>query len=779
MLRHHSTPLPQAYLPFMLSVKGQLRTIELSLLRYDGQNLFLSKPESAPPLEQKWRVAPLRWSAEREPFCILTHRETSRLRLVVAKPDCACELWPVMYSSDKPDGGIVGCSISPSRCKLVSFMWKGGLYVIAVDKQVGGAAAAILQINAPQEPWVCVRDPIVGEWEPTGSTKLRVTPFYHKNVMDPAGPAATYVLVQDDSGVEVRQIVNPAQPWVSVTGSLAARGAPLRTSKVQFVYCRSPPATVGSDAQWPVEVFAVWVDGCSLYLAHIPDVSQTWNLLCTVPIPPHSKLGTMYVPFLPEPLLVSTSTDPHYVGSVALRRLFLAERLIAMHTPSQSKESILPPRVIRYMQVPALPVAPRDLTADFPVSDLAYREFHGEFVGKRLPYDLTPANVPISAQLPPPPAAPNHGPIPLMLYGGSGQGSVLSSLQGKRQLDWTPGPCLDDPSKVWKVTPLRWAPGREVLFVVMQSVELKSTRVAIASSDKPCAEWTVQCEFPDAAIPFSECLLVPFQYQTMPGSSDLFVLAIHQATQKGGLFFISNPKSEWQFIREVDEPDFLVHTSKVSVMYHRSKDPASVNLCTFFLISSPGEQLKIRVLIEPNQPTFDVTRRKKKSSSEISLAPPQGAAVTLLYAFSPKPPVTHVWPVEVFAAWVDGPKMVVAHIPGPDLDWREMYSHPVPAGVRIAPVYLPYLAEPILLAVIDGRTVDLLRLNLIQAYLENDQAVLPRFIHRYAIQKQQVGGSSMEIADTTLDTALVWLPQMGLQGMHPYSGYPLPFEGKK
>ena len=109
--------VPQAYIPFMLSVKGQLKTIELSLLRYDGaQNMFLSKPESAPPVEQKWRVSPLRWSAEREPFCVLTHRETSRMRLVVAKPDSACELWPVMFSSDKPDGGIVGCSVSPSRC---------------------------------------------------------------------------------------------------------------------------------------------------------------------------------------------------------------------------------------------------------------------------------------------------------------------------------------------------------------------------------------------------------------------------------------------------------------------------------------------------------------------------------------------------------------------------------------------------------------------------------------------------------------------------------------
>ena len=155
----NTTTAAQAYLPFMLAVKGQLKTVEMSLLRYDAHNLFLSKPESAPPVEQRWRVAPLRWSAEREPFCVLTHRETNRLRLVVAKPDSACELWPVMYSSDSPDGGVLNCSLSPARCKLVSFMWQNGLYLLAMEK--GGLVAegqkvpgAVLQINAPQEPWV-------------------------------------------------------------------------------------------------------------------------------------------------------------------------------------------------------------------------------------------------------------------------------------------------------------------------------------------------------------------------------------------------------------------------------------------------------------------------------------------------------------------------------------------------------------------------------------------------------------------------------------------------
>ena len=202
-----------AYIPFMISVKGQLKTVELSVLRYEGPEMFLAKPESVPPIEQKWRVAPLRWSAEREPFCVLTHRETGRLRLVVAKPDAACELWPVMFASDKPDAGIVGCSVSPSRCKLVSFMFNGGLYLLAVERGTDGVApGAILQINAPQEPWMCVRDMPAGTGEWRNGKKLRVTPFYHRNLANPNGPPATYMLIQEaenGSSVGVRQVVNP------------------------------------------------------------------------------------------------------------------------------------------------------------------------------------------------------------------------------------------------------------------------------------------------------------------------------------------------------------------------------------------------------------------------------------------------------------------------------------------------------------------------------------------------------------------------------------------
>jgi hypothetical protein len=147
---------------------------------------------------------------------------------------------------------------------------------------------------------------------------------------------------------------------------------------------------------------------------------------------------------------------------------------------------------------------------------------------------------------------------------------------------------MDAESMKWKITPLRWAPGREVLFVIMQSVEFRATRIAIASPDKPCNEWATQIEFPDASVPFSECVMVPFQYQTVPGNSDLFVMVMHHKTGKGGLFFVANPRTEWQFVREIsgEEASHMMDTnSKVSVMYHRSKDPSSVNLCTFFIIT--------------------------------------------------------------------------------------------------------------------------------------------------------------------------------------------------
>ena len=770
--------LPQAYIPFMLSVKGQLKTIEMSLLRYDGaNNMFLSKPESAPPIEKNWRVTPLRWSAEREPFCVLTHRETSRLRLVVAKPDSACEMWPVMYSSDKPDGGIENCSVCPSRCKLVSFMWNGGLYLLGMDRTDGNGS--LFQINAPQEPWNCVRD-MIGSTEWGGRKDTRFTPFYHL-VDGKTSQPDTFFLLQEPSNmgsVSVKRMVDPTQPWVHLA---EAGGYPPASAKVKFLYMRRPGSA--GDADWPIEVFATWIDGCSLYLSYIPSPTAAWELIHTVPIPPHSRLGTMYVPFLSEPLVISTSIDPNYVGSVAVRRMYLAEWYMdRMKLAQGAGHELSPPRVIRYMQVPALPVAPRDLTTDLPITDLPYREFMNEFVGKRLPYDLTPPNIPILPPIPPPPAAPHHPPVGLVVTSSVGGGAAMAGLVGKSRLDWVPSPSVQDvDSKKWKITPLRWAPGREVLFVIMQSAELRATRIAIAAPDKPCGEWASQIEFADATVPFSECVMVPFQYQTVPGNSDLFVFVMHHKTGKGGLFFISNPRTEWQFIREISGEEgsqFLEPYSKISVMYHRSKDPSSVNLCTFFIVAKEGVETRVRVMLEPNQPTFDVT--PKGGYGPIAQA---SGDIRVLYAFSPKPPVTHVWPCEVFVAYVEGDELVVAHVPAADSPWRKMYSQKVPQGSRISPVYLSYLAEPLLLNVVDGADgrstlIDLLRLNLVEAYSTGPaDTTKARFVHRYHLSEQEVAAlPKMAIADLTLDTALIWIPQMGIQGMHPYSGYPLPFE---
>ena len=728
-------------MPFMLALKGhQMKTLELSLLRYDdSQNLFLAKPESAPPIEQKWRVAPLRWSAEREPFVILTHRETCRLRLVVAKPDCACELWPVMFSSDQPDAGIADCPITPARCKLVPYMFQGGLYVAALPRtDTGGETrhpGGILQINAPQEPWVYVQDLAL-----TGANRL--TPFY---VWTSDSVSETYFLVQSHKRVEVWKIVpgeGSLQIWEQVS-ILSSSGSPLSSSKVQFVYCRTPPAVQASTG-CPLAVFPTWVDGCNLFLSRIAD-NHEWTSLCCVPVPPHSRLGTMYVPFLPEPLLVSTSMDPHYVGSVAVRRLFLAERLLG-------EESI--PRVVRYMQVPAMPIAARDLTADLPITDLVYREFVSDFVGlnkRPLPFDLSG---PVGPAVPPPPRPVDHGPIPLLHVPGG-----LGCLQDKNRLDYVAPEQDTDVSSImeWKVTPLRWAPpGREVLFVILQSRTRRVTRIAIASPETNDVEnWDVQIEFPDSSVPFSECEMTPFQYQTVPGASDLFVVATHEAGGKGGLFFIPNPKTEWQFIRE--ECDLW---NVRSVMYHRSKDPNSVNVCTFFLLKNG----QIRVLIEPNQPTFPVAEHSYLKEGEM---------IHVLYAFSPKPPVTHAWPIEVFVCWVEeeSRELVVMHVPSPDQEWRLLFRQPVPSH-QVCPVYVPYLAEPLLL--VGGS--DLIRLNLIGRLLTpGNPTSVPRFIHRYLVES---GSPELgPLVDLTLDAPLIWIPQMGVQaGMHPYTGYPLPFE---
>jgi len=682
-----------------------MRTVELSVMRFDDtlENMFLFKPEGAPPVEQKWRVAPLRWSAEREPFVILTHRETCRLRLVVAKPDRACELWPVMYSSDQPDGGIANCPVSPARCKLVPFMLGGGLFVTAQEKDTG--KGAILQINAPTEPWVFVK-----ELDPA-FVSARVTPYYRWTA---AGECKTRFLVQPVTGNSQVWSIEQGE-WEKISEFTSTDNGPLRSSKILFVYCKHPTE--------PLSVFATWTDGCTLLVARVDAQTEAWTIQASVPCPPHTRLSAVYVPFLPEPLVVSTSKDPNYVGSVAVRRLFLAEKSL--------------PKILRYMQVPAMPVVARDLTADLPVTDLPFREF----ANKRE----------VGETLPPPPRAAAHEPVPLLHAGGS-----LGVLQDKSRLDYVP---LSSVVSEWRTTPLRWAPpGREVLFVILQSRERRVTRVAVASPEIADPEmWPVQIEFCDSAVPFSECELTPFQYQTVPGASDLFVLAVHAASDKGGLFFVANPKSEWQFVRE--DTDLR---NVCSVMYHRSKDPASVNVCTFFLLADG----QVRVLVEPNQPTILIARHEA-----------EGRELTVLYAFAPKPPVTHVWPCEVFACWIDRASgmLEVAHIPAPECEWRKIPSPlQLPEKVSsVTPVYLPYLAEPLMLVTFDSGEIDLLRLNLVGALMKTNGPQAPRFLQRYLGRPAAERGP---LCNLTLDAPLVWIPQIGLQGMHPYSGYPLPFE---
>ena len=705
--------------PFMLSLRGhQMRTVELSLLRCDEGNMFLTKPECAPPVEQKWRVAPLRWSAEREPFVILTHRETCRLRLVVAKPDSACELWPVMYSSDQPDGGIENCPVSPARCKLVPFMWNNGLCVAALERESG--KGAVLQINAPTEKWVFVKELTDERLVRTA----RLTPYYR---WTSEGVCETLFLVQRVGAFpEVWKLDPVTGDWALLTTIADNRNGPLASSKVLFTYCKTPGG--------PLAVFATWIDGCNLYVAHVRERTENWEIISCVPTPPHGRLCSVYLPSLAEPLVVASSKDPNYVGSVAVRRLFLSEYLL--------EGKAISPRIERFMQVPAIPVVVRDLTADLPVTDLPYREFPPQ----------RPAVV-SQGILPPPPRAVSHDPIPLLHASGA-----LAVLQEKARLDYVPlGDALSSPR--WKVTPLRWAPpGREVLFVILQSTDLRCTRVAIASPEASDPDlWPVQVEFRDSSVPFSECALTPFQYQTAPGASDLFVLAVHEASGKGGIFFVANPKSEWQFVRE----DTDLRNVR-SVMYHRSKDPASLNVCTFFLLDDG----QVRVLVEPNLPTIEIARHEGISTRR---------NIVVLYAFAPKPPVTHVWPCEVLVGWIDAEgSLVVAHVASPEGEWRIITSLALPRTVdSISPVYLPYLAEPVLLLTFPGGEMDMIRLNLVAALMKTtSSAGGPRFIHRYLT----TGTSRGPLTNLTLDAPLVWIPQMGIQGMHPYCGHPLPFE---
>lgn len=792
--------------PVMVTLKNPpgLDVSELSTLRSEGEQFYLSKPDAAQPTERGWKCTPLRWSNEKEPFVILQHKQTGRLRMCVSRSDSPMEVWPTMFET-RDDQAL-------AESKLVPMMLRAPLtpgetadspgqylmIVLAIHRPTG--AGRVFQVSAPNQPWVPLRDITPDdEWSVTPGVRcnVRVTPVYMHG--------RTFVLIQDGDACSLREICDPTAAWVKVNSSIANGDVDI-SCKLKILYVVPPPSGT-SEADHPsvgnFHTYVAWVAGGMLRIAKLPQFSalatDSWQRVAAVTLntSPHTRIAPVYLPYLPEPLLLATSAgDAGAAGTMQVWRLYLSEGLSCdrlVMTPN--------PRVVRQMQVPRVTkCSVRDLTMDLPLTDLAAPDrYDGKFVGKRLPFEP-----PMPVNIPPPRPVDNDTNIlwvredcgsaidgsssgsPSKTAGRKGSACCLSTLEGL-DLDMKALPkevtaAGQSSSKSMRVTPLRWAPNRECLFVVIQDAKHQATRVCAADVSQHCDKWTTLLEFGDEAVPFSQCHFYPFMFSPVTSTStepDLFVMAVHRASQKGGVFFIQNPTTSWQFVREVDvlqEPEFFDASCEAEILYHHSKAPGQQQqVCTFFIVHTADHGTSIRVIADPQRPTVEISKPKALKSVEgPNSSTPRPVP---LYVYAARRLSVNTWPVEVFMAWLEKPGyLVIAHLPLADGKWTEVSRTKVSSSASaLVPIYLPYYQEPLLLVQnSDEGTVDLVRPHCVES--AGGRVNSARFLMRYRLGPDTEG---LSLVDITADSPLQWLPQTGgqvISNRPTYDRHPLPCE---
>ncbi|KAF4674734.1 hypothetical protein FOL47_008784 [Perkinsus chesapeaki] len=780
--------------PVMVTLKNPpgLDVSELSTLKSEGEQFYLSKPDAAQPTERGWKCTPLRWSNEKEPFVILQHKQTGRLRMCVSRSDSPMEMWPTMFET-RDDQAL-------AESKLVPMMLRAPLapgetpdspgqylmIVLALHRPTG--AGRVFQVSAPNQPWVPLRDIAPGEeWSVTPGVRcnVRVTPVYMQG--------RTFVFIQDGDACALREICDPTAAWVKVNSSITNGDVDV-SCKLKVLYVLPPSSSGESHSSLPnFHIYVAWVAGGMLRIAKLPQfnalATDSWQRVAAVTLStsPHTRIAPVYLPYLPEPLLLATSAgDAGAAGTMQVWRLYLSEGLSCDRLVMSPN-----PRVVRQMQVPRVTkCSVRDLTMDLPLTDLAAPDrYDGRFVDKRLPFEP-----PMPVNIPPPRPVENDTSILWVredcgsaIDGSSGSPTkvtataahssrkgaacCLSTLQGL-DLDMKALPSSviapgRSSSKSMRVTPLRWAPNRECLFVVVQDAKHQSTKVCAADVSQHCDQWTTLLEFGDEAVPFSQCHFYPFMFSPVTSTStepDLFVMAVHRSSQKGGVFFVQNPTTAWQFVREVDvlqEPEFFDSSCEVEVLYHHSKAPGQQQqVCTFFIVHTADHGTSIRVIADPQRATVEISKPKAlaKANGNIGTA----CRPVPLYVYAARRLSVNTWPVEVFMAWLEQPGyLVIAHLPLADGKWTEVSRTKVSSTASaLVPIYLPYYQEPLLMVQNSSEgTVDLIR--------------------PHCVESAGPDTEGLSLVDITADSPLQWLPQTGgqvISNRPSYDRHPLPCE---
>ena len=702
-------------LPVLVSLKAPLAHVDLVHLQIEPAGITLFKSGGLGHPDPGRRVMPVRWSAEGEPIVVLADRESGASRLAIARGDVPSESWPTLADAEVPN--LSTAVTTPIMLDTVLFLivWQP----IRPHKAPPTEPPFLFQVNRPTEPWTPVRE-LSSEWH---APVKRVSVFYMDN--------ASFVLVQEVSGlVTVRRVENPRDQWRVV---LDVSGLVPFDARVQFMYIKT--------SQTP-HVVATWVHGADLLIARV--TLTEWQVISVVPFLPLTRLACVYPPFLNEPLLIATSTDAKLNGMLQVWRLYLSERLSGVPCP--------PPVMLKQLGVPRVRAAVRDLSLDYPLIELASREFNPLFFGHRLPFEASPS---------PPHVAPSQLSVSLLLSSDSTGYPILSGLHGHTQLDMRR---LSKGKTPWAtLTPLRWSnPQRDAFFLLGQDPASKVTAVISASAEG----FSEVTRFGDSGLPFSECSLLPL-FARVPGkdSEELFILVLHRKAKIGGVFTMHSPREEWRFVRalEAEEGSMLDPESRVDVCYHRGRDPRHPLLLTFLLVQRPGRRMEVRLFGDPFKASMEIARHPLPHPDQIK-------KFTMLYMT--RPSVMHIWPCDVFAAWVANGFLTLVHLPLPDAPLREVYSVPVPAECtgQIIPVYLDYLSEPLILLPTKSGAADLVRLNLIEALgCPGSQFARPKFVLRYSATE------SVSFCDLTMDAASSWLPAAAAT-QQAFNRSPLPFE---
>ena len=704
-------PPPQIIsLPLFVQLKAPLAHFDLINFRVSPENPTLEKSGALGAPSPGWRAVPLAspgWDGGEAGVLVLISHRESGTSRIAVG---TAEL--PMEGWPVVGGGEGGTWSQISRSKITLLPYFGG--ILAWTRET----ATIFQLSRTEDGLLnfeIVRENVETEFK--SENILRLTSFMECGSIK--------ILMQFAGRSEVRVINDVSAAWM-FEKSIISNLIPFDGKVHFFDFSQNKTG-------------AVWLQGADCFVA-----SEGWRIISVFPLFPSARLSFCYPSNLHEPLLLVTSADPKLVGVLEVWRLYISERLGGyVNAPA--------PRLVKRLGIPRVKAIVKEIPRQMVNGE-------GIFFAKPFPCEAAGA---LSRLSPTISAAPisDIGLQSLLVFGSHGVHNA--SLAGLFDLDRLDLRKISDMSDRWRaVTPLRWAsPSREALFVIAQN---PGTTAVLSVSVG--GGWVEQSRFFDeiGGLEISRCKLTTILARVAGKEvPDLFVIAVDCERGVGGVFLIVSPREPWRLMRKLDEEGLLEIGAHLSVMYHRSRDAKNSTILSFLVVQRVGGWTEVRLFADPSKPSIEISRKNIANSTR------------LVPMYLNRPGVSHTWPCDVFFAFVENGKLKIFHAPLPDAEWRVISDFSLPAGTGnfLVPIYLPGVAEPMLLVSSNNGWLDLIRINLIDCLgAPGAASAVPRFIMRYSSADH-----TMSILDLTMDIPLAWLPSAALL-QSSYLRKPLPFE---